>query len=156
MPPHRFEVAGKKLWTWCAWDALFIPGILGTSARVESTCATTGEPVSMAVGPHGVTELSPGGSVLSFRRPEGRFDYNVILNFCHYVLFFSSEAAGREWTSQQPNTFLLTVTDGFELGRLLVQRHYGGMPDPEASTEVSVLVKADRRANRRNDDDHNG
>ncbi len=86
----------------------------------------------MAVGPHGVTELSPPGSVLSFLRPEGRFDYNVILNFCRYVLFFSSEAAGRRWTSQRPNAFLLTMADGFELGRLLVQRHYGAMPDAEA------------------------
>jgi len=132
MPPHRFEVAGKKLWTWCAWDALFIPGILGIAARVESTCATTGESVSMVVGPQGVTELSPAGSVLSFRRPEGRFDYNVIQNFCHYVLFFSSEAAGREWTSLRPNAFLLTIPDAFELGRRLVERHYGRMPDAEA------------------------
>ena len=132
MPPHRFEVAGQKLWTWCAWDALFIPGILGTSARVESTCATTGQPVSMVVGPQGVTALSPAGSVLSFLRPEARFDYSVILNFCRYVLFFSSEAAGRQWTSQRRNAFLLTIADGFELGRLLVQRHYGPMPDAAA------------------------
>jgi alkylmercury lyase len=132
MRPHSFEVAGQRLWTWCAWDALFIPGILGTSAHVDSTCATTGEPVSMVVGPQGVTELSPAGSVLSFLRPKARFDYKVILNFCQYVLFLSSEAAGRQWMSQRPNAFLLTITDGFELGRLLVQRHYGPMPDAEA------------------------
>jgi alkylmercury lyase len=25
---HRFEVDGRTLWTWCAWDSLFIPEIL--------------------------------------------------------------------------------------------------------------------------------
>jgi alkylmercury lyase len=42
MPPHRFEVGGQQLWTWCAWGSLFIPIILGKPARVESVCATTG------------------------------------------------------------------------------------------------------------------
>ena len=25
---HRFDVRGRTLWTWCAWDSLFIPEIL--------------------------------------------------------------------------------------------------------------------------------
>src|SRR6266568_1031638 len=33
---HRFIVDGRQLWTWCAWDGLFIPQILGADARVES------------------------------------------------------------------------------------------------------------------------
>ncbi len=31
--PHRFKVDGR---TWCAWDSLFILGILGLEADVES------------------------------------------------------------------------------------------------------------------------
>src|SRR2546422_647848 len=26
---HRLEVDGRTMWTWCAWDSLFIPEILG-------------------------------------------------------------------------------------------------------------------------------
>ena len=26
--PHRFNVDGRALYTWCAWDSLFIPAIL--------------------------------------------------------------------------------------------------------------------------------
>src|SRR5437879_5369419 len=33
---HRLEVDGRTLWTWCAWDSLFIPEILGKRARVVS------------------------------------------------------------------------------------------------------------------------
>src|SRR3989449_2960287 len=32
---HRLEVDGRTLWTWCAWDSLFIPEILGKRARVD-------------------------------------------------------------------------------------------------------------------------
>ena len=38
---HRFEVAGRTLYTWCAWDSLFLPQILGQEAEVESTCPLT-------------------------------------------------------------------------------------------------------------------
>ena len=34
--PHRFKVDGRTLYTWCAWDSLFIPGILDLEAEVES------------------------------------------------------------------------------------------------------------------------
>ena len=40
--PHRFEVESAKLFTWCAWDSLFIPGIVNTTAQVTSTCPVTG------------------------------------------------------------------------------------------------------------------
>ena len=36
--PHCIEVNGRRLYTWCAGDSLFIPGPLGTTTHVESTC----------------------------------------------------------------------------------------------------------------------
>lgn len=131
--PQRFEAEGKRLYTWCAWDSLFVPEILGKSARVEADCATTGEKISVTVGPDGVRELSPSGAVLSFLRPEAGFDANVIMSFCHYVLFFSSEAAAREWTSKHENTFILSIDQGFELGHLTNQAKFGSALDRASS-----------------------
>ena len=125
MPPHRFEVAGQRLWTWCAWDSLFIPAVLGTTARVASVCAATGAPVCAVVTPDGVAEASPAGTVLSFLRPEGEFDHDVILSFCHHVLFFSSDKAGRTWAAGRPNAFFLSLEQGFALGRLVVEAKFG-------------------------------
>jgi alkylmercury lyase len=125
MPPHRFEVDGQRLWTWCAWDSLFIPAMLGTTARVESVCATTGAPVSITVTPEGIAAVSPPGAVISFLRPEREFDQDVILSFCHHVLFFNSEEAGRTWIAGRPNAFLLSLEQGFELGRLVVEAAFG-------------------------------
>lgn len=136
MPPHRFEVAGQHLWTWCSWDSLFIPVILDQTAHVESVCATTGAPISLVVTPDGVTEAAPAGAVISFLRPEGKFDVDVIASFCHHVLFFSSEEAGRQWIAERPNHFLLSVEQGFALGRLVIEARYAAALG--AATQVSA------------------
>jgi len=31
--PHRLKVDGQQLYTWCAWDSLFIPELLGKNSR---------------------------------------------------------------------------------------------------------------------------
>jgi alkylmercury lyase len=126
MPPHAVHVDGKRLWTWCAWDSLFIPAVLDTTARVDSICATTGEPVTATVGPNGVEQVSPAGAVISFLRRQGTFDHNVILSFCHHVLFFSSAEAGEQWIAGRPDAFLLSLEQAFELGRRVFQQTLAG------------------------------
>lgn len=125
MPPHRLIVDGRKLHTWCAWDSLFLPGILGKAARVESVCPETRLPVTMTVTPDGVVELTPPTAVVSFLTPDRRFDQNVIDSFCHFVHFFQSPAAGEKWTARHPGTFLLSVDEAFTLGRLTNTRNFG-------------------------------
>jgi hypothetical protein len=107
-----------------SWDSLFIPVILGQTARLASVCATTGAPVSLVVTPDGVAEVAPAGAVISFLRPDGEFGHDVILSFCHRVLSFSSEEAGRQWIAERPNHFLLSLEQGFDLGRLVVEARY--------------------------------
>ena len=119
-----FEVDGRQLYTWCAWDSLFLPQILHETARVEVT-APTGETISLTVGPDGISDLSPAGAVLSFLRPDDGFDENVIQSFCHYVLFFPSQDAAKEWTADHPNTFLLSIEQGFELGCIWIEKRFG-------------------------------
>ncbi len=125
MPPHLFRVEGRTLYTWCAWDSLFIPGILGKAAEVTSRDPITRTPISLTVAPDGVKHVRPEGTVVSFLTPERTFDRDVIVNFCHFVHFFGSQEAGRAWTAQHPGTFLLSVDDAFALGRLTNARHYG-------------------------------
>jgi hypothetical protein len=47
--PFRVEVGGRAYWANCAWDALGIPAMLGTDARVAATCAEDGAPIGLAV-----------------------------------------------------------------------------------------------------------
>lgn len=115
--PHRFEVDGVGIYTWCAWDPLFIGPLLGKPARVESRDPQTGETVSLMVTPEGIEDLSPEGAVVSFLMPDEPWDHDVIQGFCHYVLFFASRESGQQWLTKHPGTFLVSVDDAFEVGR---------------------------------------
>lgn len=114
---HRFEVDGHDLYTWCAWDALFIPEIIGKSAIVTSVCPVTGCPVQLIVSPDAIESAKPADAVISFIKPEtAKIQENIVTNFCHYVHFFSSENAGQHWVSGNPGTFLLSLDEAFALG----------------------------------------
>src|SRR5712692_6908171 len=67
---HRFEVNGQTLYTWCAWDSLFIPQILQSTARVESTCPVTGEKIRLTVAPDRIEKRAPRDVSMSFIVPD--------------------------------------------------------------------------------------
>lgn len=114
---HRFEVDGHGLYTWCAWDALFIPKIIGKTAIVASVCPVTGYPIQLTISPDAIESAKPAGVVISFIKPEAaKVQESIVTHFCHYVYFFSSENAGQRWVSGNPGTFLLSLIEAFALG----------------------------------------
>jgi alkylmercury lyase len=123
---HRIEVGGRTLTAWCAWDTLFLPELLGETARVRSRCPVTGEQISLTVGSDGPSELRPTGTVLSFLAPERPFDADVLRSFCHFVHFFASKEASLAWIAGHPGTFTLSLEQGFRLGRRTNQASFGG------------------------------
>ena len=68
--PHRFRVKGRDLFVWCALDALFLPGLLGETAEVRSTCPTTGDEIRLTVSPEAEAEYTPRDTVLTVVIPE--------------------------------------------------------------------------------------
>ncbi len=115
---HRFTVSGKTLYTWCAWDSLFLPELIGETAHVESTCPVTGNVIRLVVSPTAIIETDPAGAVMSFLTPDAaRVQEDVITHFCHFVHFFHSAEAGQEWISEHGGTFLLSMPDAFTLAR---------------------------------------
>lgn len=115
---HRFTVNGRTLYTWCAWDTLFIPAILKQTAQVESSCPVTETPIRLLVTPETVTHYDPAGTVLSFVIPESAACHeDVVGNFCCYVRFLCSATAGAAWIAQYDGSFLLSVEEAYELGR---------------------------------------
>lgn len=114
---HAFDVDGRRLYTWCAFDPLFIAPLLGVGARVTSTCPVTDRAITLTVGPDGLQDVDPAGAVLSFLRPSDVRGDDVIERFCHYVRLFASEEAATSWTADHPGTFVLALGDALELGR---------------------------------------
>lgn len=129
---HRFEVDGRTLHTWCAYDALFLPELIGKQARVRSKDPVTGEEIALTVHPDRVEDLSPETAVISFLDPTTTsFDENVILNFCNYVHFFSSPKSAEKWISQHPGTFSLSVDEATRLARLTNRSKFGDLLDKQ-------------------------
>jgi alkylmercury lyase len=110
------HINGNVRYTWCAWDTLFIPELLGVSARVESTCVATGESVSLTVHPGGI-EAAPHLSVSLVAPHRASALADIVGHFCCRVHFFSSEHAGQEWVAKHPGTIAATLHQAWQLGR---------------------------------------
>lgn len=114
---HRFSVDGRELHTWCAWDTLFLPPLLGATTEVESACPASGAPIALRVGPGGVEAAQPETVVLSFVIPhEAEVERNVIETFCCHVHFFASVETARGWQAAHPETFFLSIADAWRIG----------------------------------------
>jgi alkylmercury lyase len=65
---HRFELDGRALSAWCAWDSLFLPEILGRPARVSSVDPESGEIVRLVVTPERIVSVEPNPDFLHSAR----------------------------------------------------------------------------------------
>jgi len=118
---HRFNVDDKKLYTWCAWDTLFIPQIIGKTAVVESRDPVTKETIKLTVTPSdGISDVYPPEAVISFMIPDTeKVRADVIKSFCHYVHFFESKESAEKWISEsdkKDDLLTLPIDEAYEIG----------------------------------------
>jgi hypothetical protein len=57
--------------------------------------------------------------------PTTDLDERVIMSFCHFVHFFPSPSSGEEWVVANPGTFLLSIPEAHELGRIVNAAPFG-------------------------------
>lgn len=117
--PHRFEVDGRALFTWCALDTLIFPAVLGRTAHITSPCHATGIPVRLTVAPGAVTGVDPPTALVSIVTPGACTSIRTA--FCNEVHFFASPAAARPWLHRHPGATVLPVTQAFALGGQLIR-----------------------------------
>ena len=121
---HRLMLGARTLYTWCAWDTLFLPVVLGRDARVESTAPRSAERVRLTVSRDGVGDVRLETTVLSFVPPPPS-ETDLIANFCNHVHFFATPEAAAAWAAEHQAGFLLSVEEGFELGRRWASSCFG-------------------------------
>lgn len=124
---HRMIVDDVRLYGWCAWDALFLPGILGRPATVRSSSGATGRAIGVEVA-DGTVAADPASAAVSFLDPgRGGVDAERIISaFCHHVLFFSSTEEGEEWARDaDADTLILSADDAFDVGRVFNWIRFG-------------------------------
>ena len=117
---NRFKVLGTTLYAWCAWDALFIPPILDETVYVEANCPVTDDQIQMTVTPRGVLDVKPAKTVMTFAIPGMEaFPDPEKFSFMKTVFFFNSREAASKWVSENPGPVILSLDEGFELGRTM-------------------------------------
>jgi len=115
--PHHMIIDQRKVYTWCAWDTLFIPQLINVSARVHSECPVTKQNIELLVSPTHVKAINNQKVVMSFLKPDmDDFNNDITASFCHFVFFFANHDAGEQWCAEHPNTFLLSLDDAFSVG----------------------------------------
>ena len=121
---HRLDIGGRRLYAWCAWDALFLPALVNETLAVESACPTTGDRITLTVAPDGVRRVQPAAAVLSMRQPDAGFSADTRASFCRHVHFFASEDAFVQWPGREDATFAVTIDDGFDVASRVNRASY--------------------------------
>jgi alkylmercury lyase len=121
--PHVFELRGRRLYTWCALDALLFPAVLRETARVTSPCAATGVPIRLVVTPECVEEVSPREAVVSLVLPSVNHDLRA--SFCEHVSFFASERVAGAWLRAHPGGVVAPVDDAYTFAQGIGSRIFG-------------------------------
>lgn len=133
--PHRFVVNGTRLSAWCAADTLFLPALLDQTATIESPSPVSKQTIRLRVNPRGVEEVAPAGTVVSIAivEPDAAYLSSVETiwgTFCHHIFFFASREEAEQWAADRDDIEIVSVAEGFELGRLIASRLLVGTASP--------------------------
>jgi len=121
---HRFQLDGKVLYTWCAFDTVLFPPSLHMEARVHSTCPITGHAITFVATPEGeIRDLTPASSVMSLLILESRLDCTRD-TFCQQSLFFQTEQAASTHLSAHPEAVFLPLEEAAHLGWLVASGRF--------------------------------
>ena len=113
---HRFKLGERELFTWCAWDTLFLPALLDQPASVQSRCPATGAEVRLSVEPDRIRNHRPETVLVSFPPATTVSTADVTGSFCCHVHFLAGPQAADDWLRDRPGTIALTLDEAFELG----------------------------------------
>lgn len=125
--PHQFIVDGITLYTWCAWDALFIPQLIEKSAMIRSTCPISKQNIQLEVAPKGIESLTPESTLITFIDPPSseKIKDDLVGCFCHFVHFIYSADEIKKWESEHQGSYLyLEPNEAYELGQLKNRTQY--------------------------------
>ena len=50
---------------------------------------------------------------------------DIVSSFCHFVHFFRDDRAARKWAATHPDTHVITLDQGLELGRMKNEWQFG-------------------------------
>ena len=124
---HKIITDQQTIYGWCAWDALFIPQLLGEAATIESLSPTK-EIIKLKLSEQGDVLEGSENIMVSFIEPDaGKMMENVVANFCHYIFLFKDKSSGEQWVKEHEGTYLLPLQDVINLSKEKNLRQFGNL-----------------------------
>lgn len=126
---HQLRIGERDLFAWCAWDTLFLPGLIGEEVEVTSLCPESGDDIRLRVAPEGVLDAEPDDVRLALKLPDPQaVRADVRHAFCCDVRFLVDPEAATRWQRQRPGVRLLSLEEGHRLGRAVWAALLGEAP----------------------------
>ncbi len=124
---HRFVTGEVELHTWCVFDALFLPEILGKPAILLTRCPASGAELTVDLSPGEVRAARPSDAVMSIVGPDRQACCNNLRKaFCDKVNLFQSLQAFMAWSRRQEDMGCVTLGEAQHFAR---QRNALRYPD---------------------------
>jgi alkylmercury lyase len=120
--PHIYKVNGRRMYTWCALDALLFPIMLKHTAYIESLDPVSGDKIQVTVTPDGVEKVEPEAAVVSWVNSSVDLS-NIRGSVCHYVYFFSSSETASKWIAEHPGKVFYSVNDAFQAAKKIHKKY---------------------------------
>lgn len=114
---HQISMDNQHLYAWCAYDAIYTPGVVGKTARIVSQDPVTGESIRVTITPEGVEDVRPEGTVVSVVGGKTDMRGGPDSPRCSQMLFFGSRESANQWLQGRSNVSILTVEEAFEIAR---------------------------------------
>jgi alkylmercury lyase len=114
---HQIIFSGPPLFTYCAFDTVLFPALLGRSAEVRSRCHATGVPIRCSIGVEGLETLVPAAAVITLVAPDQAGAHGKAGgSFCRHAHFFASPATAARWREAHTG-FVLPVAQAHVVAR---------------------------------------
>jgi alkylmercury lyase len=109
---HEFVTDEAKLHTWCAFDALFLPEILGKSATLVTHCPASGAELTVELAPGELRAARPSNTVMSIVTPDRKACCdNLRRAFCDQVNLFLDHQTFIGWSRGREGAGCLTLEE---------------------------------------------
>lgn len=112
---HQISMDNQRLYAWCAYDAMYVPGVVGKPAKIVSKDPVTGGTIRVSINPDDVEAVQPESVVVSVVDPGGDMSAGPESTRCTHMLFFESRESAEQWKQDRTGISILTVGEIFEL-----------------------------------------
>jgi len=114
---YQIFMDDQHLYAWCAYDAIYTPGVVGKPARIVSEDPVTGGKIQVSLTPDRVETIQPESAVVSVVDPGGDMSAGPESTRCTHMLFFESRESAEGWKQDRTGVSILTVEEVFELAK---------------------------------------